>query len=312
MTKEDVRTIILPSGRVEIRPSTQNSEFDFGSVSLTPKRSDPRYQLSLRTLGHLEMLAKVRLILAEKLPELHPERLGQGDPDTVRSIVRSIFASDELGIGLHVHRDIKDTYFWVLNQQSEPVLTYDFLLEVHRRMFQSAKPKSAGQIKDGDVLVRSHRHDGVVVEALTVPAAQAEQFLRALCERTSQLFQLAQENADALMLLAAAEFACDFLAIHPFQDGNGRTARLLVTYLLERGGYHFAKICPFDVVVSDTREEYYEALNTSQRYWHTAKEDLSPWMEYFVEAVLKQCECALRVSRADTSKAALRALRELG
>jgi len=321
LAKEDVRTI-RQSGGFEILPSTQSPGFEFGSASPSPIRSDPRYRLGLRTLGHLERLAKARFILAEKVPDLNPERLDQDDPDTVRSVVLSVFASSEIeGEGIsadylepfvaghtepgehvdaelrqrvHAHRDIKDTYFWALNQHLKPVLTYDFLLEIHRRMFQSAKPEIAGQIKDREVRIIWHRPDSTVVEVPTVPARQAEPFLRALCERTSLLFQLAEESADAPMLLAAAEFACDFLAIHPFSDGNGRTARLLSTYLLERGGYHFARIYPLDKVVLDTRTEYYEALNASQRYWHKAEEDISPWMGYFVEAVFEQWERAFR------------------
>lgn len=331
MNEEDVRTIIRPSGGFEVLPSTQRSGFDFGSASLNPIRRDRRYQLILRTLGHLERLAKAPFIVAQKLPNLHPERLDEGDPDTVRSIALSVFASseiegegisvsyleafvaghtepgehvnDELRQKLHAHRDIKDTYFWVLNQQLEPVLTYDFVLEVHRRMFLGTKPAIAGQIKNREVRIKWHRRDGTEEDVPTVPATQAEQFLRALCDRTSEMFRLAEENADAPMFLAAAEFACDFLAIHPFQDGNGRTARLLSTYLLERGGYHFAKIYPLDEVVLDTRAEYYEALNTSQRFWHTAEEDLSPWMEYFVDAVFEQWERAFRRVRNQAARA---------
>lgn len=322
MTEERARTIIRPSGGFELRPLAQDPGFDFGSASLAPIRSDPRFQLSLRTLGHLERLAKARFILAEKVPELRPETLDPSDADTVRSIVLSVFASSEIegeGISadylepfvagytepgehvneelrqrLHAHRAIKDTYFWVLTERRDPILTYDFVLEIHRRMFQSTKPQMAGQIKDCEVKIRWHGRDGVEVNVPTVPAIQAEKFLRALCDRTSYMFKLAHENADASMLLAAAEFACDFLAIHPFRDGNGRMARLLSTYLLEIGGYHFAKIYPLDEVVLDTRAEYYEALNTSQRYWHTEKEDLSRWMTYFVEAVFEQWERAFR------------------
>jgi len=103
------------------------------------------------------------------------------------------------------------------------------------------------------------------------------------------------------MLLAAAEFLCDFLAIHPFQDGNGRTARLLSTFLLERGGYHFTSVYPFDQVVLDTRAEYYEALNMSQRFWHTPQEDLSSWIKYFVGAVFEQWERAHRRIRTKST-----------
>ncbi|MGH8610870.1 MAG: Fic family protein [Gammaproteobacteria bacterium] len=300
----------------------EGPEFDFGSASINPERSDPRYRLGLRTLGRLERLGKARFILAEKAPGLRPESIDRQDADTVRSIVLSVFASSEIegeGVSadylepfvaghtepeehvnselqqrLHAHRDIMDTYFWVLNQRSAAVLTYDFVLEIHRRMFHGTKEEIAGKIKYKEVRIKWEKPDGTVVYVPTVPAKQTEAFLRALCERTSQMFRLAQEGADAPMFLAAAEFAGDFLAIHPFPDGNGRIARLLSAYLLERAGYHFAKVYPLDEVVLDRRAEYYEALNTSQRRWHTREEDLSAWIDYFVDAVFEQWERAFR------------------
>lgn len=253
---------------------------------------------------------------------MDPTKLDRGDADTTRSIALSVFASSEIeGEGVsadHVeafvaaltipgehmdselsqrtqaHRDILDTYFWALNSAPDPVLSYDFVLETHQRMFSKSERTRPGKIKDREVHIQWRRPDGHLVKVPTVSADRAEDFLRSLCERTSSMFRLAQDSAEAPMLLAAAEFACDFLAIHPFMDGNGRTARLLSTYLLERGGYHFSQVYPLDQVVLDSRREYYEALNRSQRFWHTPKEDLTPWAEYFVGVVFEQWERAFR------------------
>jgi Fic family protein len=192
------------------------------------------------------------------------------------------------------HQDILDTYFWALNSAPDPVLSYDFVLETHRRMFGKSERTRPGKIKDREVHIQWRRPDGQFVKVPTVSADRAEDFLRSLCERTSNMFRLAQESAEAPMLLAAAEFACDFLAIHPFIDGNGRTARLLSTYLIERGVYHFYRVYQLDQVVLDSRREYYEALNESQRFWHTQKEDLTPWVEYYVGVVFEQWERAFR------------------
>lgn len=323
MPDEDGHTSIrIPGGGLEIRDASQNGSFDFAGAPINPVKPDPRYALGLLALGRLERLARARFLLHERAPGLDPTRLDKADADTARSIALSVFASSEIeGEGVsaeHVeafvaaltepgenvdgelrqrllaHRDIIDTYFWALNSTPEPVLSYDFVLEAHQRMFHRSKATIAGRIKDREVRIRWRRPDGSMVDVPTVAADRAEEFLRALCERTSTMFQLAQEAAEAPMLLATAEFACDFLAIHPFLDGNGRTARLLSTYLIERGGYHFSRVYPLDQVVLDSRAAYYEALNRSQRYWHTATEDLTPWVEYFIGAVFEQWERAFR------------------
>lgn len=313
---------------VKLQPSSDDGGFDFSKAAIQPVRPEPRYSLNMETLGLIERLAKAQFILSEKAPDINPTKFEKTDADTLRSIALSVFASSEIegeGIStdyieafvmahtepgemvdgdlrqrIQAHHDIIDSYFWALNSTREPVLTYDFVLEAHERMFRKTKGGLAGRIKDRDVRIRWYRRDGKLVEVPTAPAAQSEEFLRALCERTNKQFKLSADSAETPMLLVAAEFMCDFLAIHPFSDGNGRAARLLTTYLLERGGYHFSRIYPLDQVVLDSRSDYYEALNTSQRYWHRPQEDLTPWINYFVGTVFEQWERAFRRIRNHT------------
>jgi Fic family protein len=80
----------------------------------------------------------------------------------------------------------------------------------------------------------------------------------------------------------------DFLAIHPFHDGNGRAARLLSTYLLERSGYHVARFYPLDSVILENRDAYYEALFRAQQRWYQPDEDLTPWIELYTDMVFQQ------------------------
>lgn len=54
-----------------------------------------------------------------------------------------------------------------------------------------------------------------------------------------QRIQAHHDIIDSYFWALNSTFMCDFLAIHPFSDGNGRAARLLTTYLLERGGIIF-------------------------------------------------------------------------
>lgn len=55
----------------------------------------------------------------------------------------------------------------------------------------------------------------------------------------------------------AAEFHFRYVYIHPFIDGNGRTARLLMNLILMRKGY------PITVVRAEDRDKYMKALETA-------------------------------------------------
>ncbi|MEK7730408.1 MAG: Fic family protein, partial [Planctomycetota bacterium] len=137
---------------------------------------------------------------------------------------------------LDATKSITEACLWALQRDERTAITFDFVMELHRRMFESTCPTIAGTLKTKDVFIRGAGYD-----IKTLPREKTETFLRALCERTSRTFELAHDHAEASTFLCVAEFLCDFLAIHPFADGNGRTSRILSTYLLERAGYHFAR-----------------------------------------------------------------------
>ena len=123
---------------------------------------------------------------------------------------------------------------------------------------------------------------------MTLAPDKVPVYLRAICARTNERLLRAQEFAEESMLLVVAEFILDFLAIHPFEDGNGRVARLLSTYLLERSGYHFARFYPLDSVILETREAYYRALFLAQKDWFGESEDLTSWIEYYINSIYTQ------------------------
>jgi Fic family protein len=59
-------------------------------------------------------------------------------------------------------------------------------------------------------------------------------------------------------LLIVAVFVVVFLAIHPFQDGNGRLSRILTTLLLLRAGYSYVPYASLESVIEDNKELYYK------------------------------------------------------
>ena len=82
-----------------------------------------------------------------------------------------------------------------------------------------------------------------------------------------------------------ATFVFDFLCIHPFRDGNGRTSRLLTLLLLYKHGYTLGRYVSVERNIEDTCQAYYAALQESSRSWHTSEHDLMPFWRYFVRTI---------------------------
>jgi Fic family protein len=76
-----------------------------------------------------------------------------------------------------------------------------------------------------------------------------------------------------------------FVAIHPYYDGNGRTARLLATFLLQRDGYGLNGLFSLEEEHARDLPAYYKALAVHPHHnYYEGREtaDLTPWVEYFL------------------------------
>ena len=78
------------------------------------------------------------------------------------------------------------------------------------------------------------------------------------------------------------------LAIHPFQDGNGRLSRILTTLLLLRAGYGYVPYSSLESVIEHSKEAYYLALRRTQGKIRSDKPDWQPWVLYFLTALKRQ------------------------
>src|SRR3989339_1209508 len=96
-------------------------------------------------------------------------------------------------------------------------------------------------------------------------------------------------------LLVMANFIFEFLAIRPFTDGNGRTSRILTNFLLLKSGYEYTPYISHEKIIEDNKAEYYVALNKTQTTWKKKKEDISAWVLFLLECILKQSELALKL-----------------
>ena len=89
-------------------------------------------------------------------------------------------------------------------------------------------------------------------------------------------------------LLTIAVFKVVFLAVHPFQDGNGRLSRILTTLLLLRAGYEYVPYASLESIVEDNKDLYYKALRRTQTTLNNDDPDWEPWLGFFLRCLKKQ------------------------
>lgn len=81
----------------------------------------------------------------------------------------------------------------------------------------------------------------------------------------------------------------EIAAIHPFIDGNGRTARAMATLILYQRGYDFRKLLSLEDYYNNNRNEYYDAINIGKSY-ERRKKDNTLWLEYFIKGFREEAE----------------------
>ena len=97
---------------------------------------------------------------------------------------------------------------------------------------------------------------------------------------------IAEEAYHPLLIIAV--FVVVFLAIHPFQDGNGRLSRVLTTLLLLRAGYAYVPFASLEHVIEENKDLYYRALRRTQTTLKSEAPDWQPWTGFFLRCLKKQ------------------------
>lgn len=96
-------------------------------------------------------------------------------------------------------------------------------------------------------------------------------------------------------LLVIGNFLIEFLQIHPFQDGNGRLSRVLTSLLLLKEGYLYMPYISHEKLIEDNKSDYYLALRRSQKTFKTNKENIIPWLDFFLTIFLEQSKMAIEL-----------------
>jgi Fic family protein len=174
----------------------------------------------------------------------------------------------------------------VFSSHAEMRLTENLLFQLHRDLlaYSSKDERHRGAYKTLPNNVSAFdpegREIGVIFDTTSpfdTPRRMTDLIL--WNERTEQLLH---------PLVRIGLFIVEFLAIHPFQDGNGRLSRVLTTLMMLRAGYTHVPYSSMESIIERNKEGYYLALRRTQSTMGTDRSDWSPWLRFFLGALSKQ------------------------
>jgi Fic family protein len=175
------------------------------------------------------------------------------------------------------YRDAQDYLF----REDWRPLNAGLILHLHRLLFaHTAMPGGAFKTEDNLVVDRSPG-GSTTVRFKPVPAASTPFAIDDLIERYEHAVAAGEHHP----VLLSGLFVLDLLVIHPFEDGNGRVARLLTGAMLSEQGYTVGRYVSLEQAVAESADAYYQALLDSTHGWHEDTADPWPWLGYFTSVV---------------------------
>lgn len=93
---------------------------------------------------------------------------------------------------------------------------------------------------------------------------------------------LREDDEDLHPVIKAGLAHIHLVAIHPFGDGNGRTARGLAALILQRSTFGFRKLLSLESHLFDIRDDYFSAIEQTLGKEFSLDYDTSRWLEFFI------------------------------
>ena len=258
----------------------------------------PERLSALRRVATIESIGSSTRIEGSKLSDREVERL------LSNLQVKSFATRDEQEVAGYA--DVMDLVFesW----QDIPV-TENHIKQLHQHLLRHSDKdtRHRGQYKTGANHVVAFDENGVQIGVVFETATPFD-----TPHLMTELIDWVREERTAGRLhplLIIALCIVVFLAIHPFQDGNGRLSRVLTTLLLLQAGYGHVPYSSLESVIEQNKEAYYLALRQTQETIRADVPDWQPWVVFFLRALDEQV--ARLEKKVEREKLVLAALPEL-
>lgn len=252
---------------------------EFKGKWLALKTMSPDRLQQLRRVATIESVGSSTRIEGAKLSDVEVEALLSNLTSTsfkTRDEQEVAGYAEAMDLVFQAHADIHLTENHI-RQLHQQLLRHSSKDERHRGYYKTIPNHVVGRDAQGQEL-------GVVFETATPFDTPRE--MEELVKWTTK----AINEASMHPLLIVAIFTVVFLAIHLFQDGNGRLSRILTILMLLRAGYDYVPYASLESVVEENKDLYYKALRRTQITLKQGTPDWEPWLGFFLRCLKKQKE----------------------
>lgn len=188
---------------------------------------------------------------------------------------------------------------WVLDLvKGETELTEVFIRELHTLLLKESSYKEA-QTPDGKPTRRKIEVGKYKTQPNHVVTVTDETFYFATPEETPakmqeliEWFRIEKAKPEVNPIILSALFHYKFIRIHPFDDGNGRVARILMNFILMQFGY------PPVIIKTEDKENYFRVLRLADA------EQLNPFVDYIAKNVIASLETMISGAKGENAEEA--------
>jgi Fic family protein len=246
-----------------------------------------------RVLAHLRETAR--------LFSTHYSTMIEGNRLTQEQVVRAIGGARDFP-GRERDRDEVRGYYAALDEVEQIVKRREPVSEatvkkLHGLTMGGGKTRvRATPYRDGQNVIRDSRSKSIVY--LPPEARDVPRLMRQLVDWLNR-----KDELSAPLKAAIAHY--QLATIHPYYDGNGRTARLLATLILHLGGYGLKGLYALEEYYARGLKEYYQSLTVGPShnyYLGRAEADITPWVAYFIAGMADSFEKVMAEARREAAR----------
>lgn len=257
---------------------------------------DPKYRLTNKIVADLTHIAEAKAIIerARLLPQAelrlrrqalirmtHSSTAIEGNNLNIRQ-VEAVYAHRKINAPV---RDIYEVqnYLRALRYieqvvKKKSVITEKVILKIHQLVTdKTLRPEESGHYRKNAVYIVRRKWGWPEEKVYTGPDAKKVSGL--MSDLVKWIRESEGQNANPVVVAGIVHQ--EIAAIHPFSDGNGRTARAVATLILYARGYDFRRLFALEDYYNKDRAKYYAAINIGKNY-EERRLDFTPWLEYFV------------------------------
>jgi len=269
----DVRTLVITPELLKL--ITEIDEFK-GSWKSMQSLSPDRLQ-SLRHVATIESIGSSTRIEGVKLSDKEVETL-------LQSIgTQSFETRDEQEVA--GYSEVMETIY---ENALDIPLTENFIKQFHIGLLRHSTKdeRHRGEYKKFSNTVEAFGPDGTSLGVVFEPTTPFDTPLE--MEELVKWTRETLEDKSLHPLIVVGVFIVTFLAIHPFQDGNGRLSRVLTSLLLLKAGYSYIPFSSMESVIEKNKDAYYLNLRRTQSTLNDEKPDWLPWLRFFLTSLKRQ------------------------